>query len=140
VVQKWVRPINFPILPFSPLIAYFLSLNDGWQLVIIDSSTKQHAVQKAFLSAGGTHDDAAWIGFTNRDGWGSNSANGYETLDIYGNRAKYLNYKTGEPDNKRGNPNDERGEDCVRLVRSWFEHRKNIEKNNTKIFRKYENF
>lgn len=94
---------------------YCQNMKDGWQLVIVDSSHKQSAVERAFVNAGAGNDDAAWIGYTNRDGWGANSANAYETLDIYGNRAGYLNYAVGQPDNKRGNPNDERGEDCVRM-------------------------
>ena len=31
-------------------------------------------------------------------------------------RARYTNYAPDQPDNKRGNPKDERGEDCVRIV------------------------
>lgn len=94
---------------------YCQNLKDGWQLVVIDSLHKQSAVEEVFQNAGAENDDAAWIGYTNRDGWGANSADPHDTLDIYGNRAGYLNYAPGQPDNKRGNPDVERGEDCVRM-------------------------
>ena len=93
-----------------------MSLKDGWQLAIIDSQGKQDAVHQAFLDAGAAKDDAAWIGYMNVDGWAANSANWYETLDLYGNRAKYTNYDANEPNNKYGNPKEERGEDCVKMV------------------------
>ena len=93
-----------------------MSLKDGWQLAIIDSKAKQDAVHQAFLDAGAAKDDAAWIGYMNVDGWAANSANWYETLDLYGNRAKYTNYDVNEPNNKYGNPKEERGEDCVKMV------------------------
>jgi len=94
---------------------YCQQLKDGWQLVIIDSAHKQLEVERAFIRAGAGDDDAAWIGYTNRDGWGANTASANNTLDIYGNRARYLNYAPREPDNKRGNPSDNRGEDCIRM-------------------------
>ena len=94
-----------------------MSLKDGWQLAIIDSGDKQAAVHQAFVDAGASADDAAWIGYMNVDGWGANSANSFETLDLYGNRAKFTNYDANEPNNKYGNPKEERGEDCVKMVR-----------------------
>ena len=54
--------------------------------MIIDSPSKQIAVERAFTNAGAQDGDAAWIGYTNRDGWGANSASAEDTLDIYGNR------------------------------------------------------
>jgi hypothetical protein len=94
---------------------YCMSLKDGWQLVIIDSEEKQTKVREAFEAAGAEDGDAAWIGFENDDGWAANGANGFQTLDIYGNRASYFNYAPGEPNNKYGNPREERGEDCVKM-------------------------
>lgn len=94
---------------------YCMSLKDGWQLVIIDSADKQEKVQEAFQAAGAEDGDAAWIGFENDDGWAANGANSFQTLDIYGNRASYFNYAPGEPNNKYGNPREERGEDCVKM-------------------------
>lgn len=92
-----------------------MSLKDGWQLVVIDSAQKQIAVQKAFIEAGAVEGDAAWIGYLNEDGWGSNTANKLETIDIYGNRAEFNNYAPNEPNNKYGDPSAERGEDCVKM-------------------------
>ena len=46
----------------------FLSLKDGWQLIVIDSPEKQAATEKAFFDAGATPQDAAWLGYTNRIG------------------------------------------------------------------------
>lgn len=94
---------------------YCMSLKDGWQLAIIDSPAKQDAALKAFLDAGATEQDAAWIGFENEDGWGVNNAAKDDTMDLYGNRAKYTNYAEFEPNNKYGNPKEERGEDCVKM-------------------------
>jgi len=94
---------------------FCMSLKDGWQLAIIDSGDKQAAVHQAFVDAGASADDAAWIGYMNVDGWGANSANSFETLDLYGNRAKFTNYDANEPNNKYGNPKEERGEDCVKM-------------------------
>lgn len=94
---------------------YCMSLKDGWQLVIIDSIDKQEKVLEAFHNAGAQTGDAAWIGFENDDGWAANGANSFQTLDIYGNRASYFNYAQGEPNNKYGNPREERGEDCVKM-------------------------
>ena len=51
-------------------------------------------------------------------GWGSNTANKLETIDIYGNRAEFNNYAPNEPNNKYGDPSAERGEDCVKMVSS----------------------
>ena len=95
---------------------YCMSLYDGWQLAIIDSQAKQDAILEAFHNAGARADDAAWLGYLNDDGWSSATANWYQTMDLYGNRAKYTNYDKDEPNNKYGNMKDERGEDCVKMV------------------------
>ena len=95
---------------------YCMSLYDGWQLAIIDSQAKQDAILEAFHNAGAGVNDAAWLGYLNDDGWSSATANWYQTLDLYGNRAKFTNYDKDEPNNKYGNMKDERGEDCVKMV------------------------
>lgn len=94
---------------------YCQSLHNGWQLVVIDSATKNEAVVEAFKKAGAGTDDAAWIGYENDDGWSHNTANTAKTIDVYGNRASFTNYALHEPNNKYGSPSDERGEDCVKM-------------------------
>ena len=92
-------------------------MHNGWQLVVIDSATKNEAVVEAFKKAGAGTDDAAWIGYENDDGWSHNTANTAKTIDVYGNRASFTNYALHEPNNKYGSPSDERGEDCVKMVK-----------------------
>ena len=93
------------------------SLHNGWQLDVIDSAVKNDDVVAAFKAAGAVDGDAAWIGFENDGGWSHNTATAQETIDVYGNRADWTNYASHEPNNKYGSPSDERGEDCVKMVR-----------------------